>query len=248
MSSPNAWFARGFEERGRWPLPDGTTAVLYGRRHLTAPPFRARRASLPLYSSSPLEIPRAELEFGPWDAKTASYRRVVVTVPFARLRGLEASGVRLELGDAVLVPDRDGARLLRLGKVEVESASVGAESVRAFLERAGVRVKSLTLDGTARAVVSVKGVPVSGELSAVTGDAARPCRLGLMSAALGPLPLPPAASARRRRNVVPLSSTERKSANSGHGLRGWRSDSTRTLPFPVELQGCAFRGGRFSIP
>ena len=241
---PDGWFARGFEVRGRWPLPDGSDAVLFGRRRMSAPPFRARRVSLPLYSSLPLEIPRADVEFGAWDAKSGCYRRVAATAPVARLRGLEATGLRLELENAVLVPDRDGARLLSVGKVSVESASVGAETVRAFLERAGVRVKSLTLDGTARAALSVKGVPLSGALSAETGDAARRCRLGLESVQLGPLPMPPALLLRDGANG-PLLDAERTGdrtvLRTVFGL-------TRTLPFPVELPGCAFRGGRFSIP
>ena len=167
-----------------------------------------------------------------------------MTAPVARLRGLEASGLRLELEDAVLVPDRDGARLLRVGKVAVKSASVGAETVGAFLERTGVREKSLALEGTARALVSVKGMPGSGELSAETGDAARRCRLDLASAALGPLPLPTGLLLRDAANG-PLfdaeKSGDRTVLRTVFGL-------TRTLPFPVYLPGCSFRGGRFSIP
>ena len=62
MQTPGGWFARGFEERGRWPLPDGTDAVLYGRRRLAAPPFHARRFS-PAPVSQARRTPSATLHW-----------------------------------------------------------------------------------------------------------------------------------------------------------------------------------------
>ncbi len=243
IANPHGWFQKAFEERGRWPLPDGSSAVLFGRKHLLKPPFVTSRVHLPLYSSLPFEISRADIAFGRWDAKRGTYRRASISSSGVRFKGVEIGDFRIDLDDAVLVPDRDGARLLRIGKVTIKDARVGAAAANAFLTRAGIRVKSLAMDGTIRAVVSVKGLPVSGELSAATGDATRRCRLSLISAAVGPLPLPTGILLRYGANG-PLFDVktvgDRTALRTIFGL-------TRTLPFPVELGGCSAQDGEFRI-
>lgn len=237
------WFARAFAERRRWLLPDGSFAVLYERKRLKAPPFEKGRLELPLYFSAKLAMPKAAVVLGGWDWRRGIYKRIRISAPEAGLRGLKVSGVSLELSDALLVPDRDGARLVRVGAVKVLSAAVEEASLRAYLDRSFLRMRRLDMDGTLRAAAILFGLPVSAELSAQR-EGASLCRVEVDRARLGALPIP-AGLLKRYGTNGPIFSIEKAGDRTVFrtlfGL--WRA-----VPFPVELAGCSIAGGRMSIP
>ena len=239
INQKDGWFSRAFEERQSWPLPDGTAAVLYGRRRQSVAPFRARSFTGPLHVSSLIEIPRAALSFGPWNKAKGSYDQIIVTSSEVRLKGLHVSGARLELFDAVALPDGSGARLVSIGRMKVVAATIEAEALRSFLTRGPLTVRTLELDGSARLSVLVKGVPVSAEVSLQPG-----CAVDLASVRAAGVPLPPRAFLRYGANG-PLfdleTGADRTTLRTVFGL-------SRAVPFRVELPGCSARGGRLSIP
>ncbi|UPT73611.1 MAG: hypothetical protein M0D55_17390 [Elusimicrobiota bacterium] len=239
----DGWFSRAFVERRSWPLPDGTTAVLYARRRQAAPPLRGRSFSGPLRVSSLLEIPAAELALGPWNAKRGVYERVSAAAPLVRLKGLAVAGVRAELRDAVLVADAGGARLVSVGGVSIRAASVDAAALSAFLTRGPLRARSVALDGTARVAVSAKGLPFSAEAALVSGPG-RPCAAELRAVRAAGVPIAPGAFLRWGANgpLFELSTSPgRTTVRTVFGL-------SRSVPFEIELPGCSARGGRLSIP
>ncbi len=233
------WFTIAFEEKKYWPLPDATTAVLYGRRRLAAAPFRGRAFSGPLRFSSLIETPAAELAFGAWNGKKASYDRVTVSVKDARLKGLAISGARLELVDAVFVPDGPGARLVSTGRVKIVSAHIEAAALASFLTRGPLKIRSVEFEGVARMAASLKGVPVSGEVAVSSS-----CAVSLTSLRAGGIPLPPQLLLRYGANgpLFDLESlADRTTVRTVFGL-------SRSVPFPVDIPSCSVRDGRLSIP
>lgn len=233
------WFGLAFEERKSWPLPDGTTAVLYGRRRLAATPFRGRSFAGPMRFSSLVEVPAATLELGAWSKATASYDRIVVSAPEVRLKGLRASGARFELFNAVVVPDGPGARLVSIGRVRINSAAIDAADLSAFLARGPLKIRSVEIEGAARVSASAKGVLFSAEVALTPS-----CSATLASVRAAGVPLPPRALLRYGANG-PLfdleTSADRTKLRTVFGL-------SRSVPFPVELPSCSARNGRLSIP
>lgn len=237
------WFPLAFVERRRWPLPDGSFAVLYERKRLGAPPFVKHRIEMPLYFSAKLAVPKAVVVLSGWSPRDGVYRRIRVSTPEADLRGLKVSGVSLELSDALLVPDRDGARLVRVGAVKILSAAVSQDSLREYLDRPSLRVRSLDMEGKLRVDATAFGLPVSAELSARREGAAL-CRVEISKARLGALPIPAGLLARYGTNG-PLFSIE---TDGDRTVLGTVFGLWRAVPFPLELAGCSIAGGRMGVP
>lgn len=246
IERPSGWFSRAFEERRRWPLPDGSAAVLYGRRRLKEAPLRGA-ATGPVYFSSLLQVPSARVTPGAWDRAAGAYRSVTIEAPLARAAGLDIEGLRLRLDDALVLPDaEDGApgfKVVRIGRAELLSASVTEAAIRSRLPARVVGLRQLAMDGSLRAAAAVKGLPLSAEV-ALESSPAYPCRAILRRAAVAGLPLPVGPLLEYGANG-PLFELEqgadRLTIRTVFGL-------FRDVPFPVAMAGCSARGGRVSVP
>lgn len=242
IENSSGWFARAFEERRRWPLPDGSAAVLYGRRRLKEAPLRGERRG-PVYFSSLLEIPAARIGVGPWDGSRGAYRWVSIDAPLARAAKLEIAGLSLRLEDAVVVPDaEDGApgfKVVRIGRARLLSASVTEATLRRRLPPRLAGMLNLSLNGT----IQARARPVSFDV-ALESSAAHPCRALLRRAALAGLPLPtgPLLDYGANGPLFDLSQeADRATIRTVFGLH-------REVPFPVAMAGCSAHDGRLSVP
>ena len=148
----------------------------------------------------------------------------------------------------MLVPDAQsgvaGARLVRVDGVRVLGGGVGAAALRARLEKAGLRVDALMLDGTISVAAHARGLPVSVELSAGAAGPGRPCEVRVAAARLGPLALPPGLFERYGLNGKPLELETKPGLTTLRTVFGLH----RSLPFAVELPGCSARAGALSVP
>jgi len=240
------WFSRAFEERRRWSLPDGSAAVLYGRRRLKDAPLQGA-ATGPVYFSSLLQAPSASVTPGAWDRASGAYRSVTIEAPLARAAGLDIAGLRLRLDDALVLPDvEDGApgfKVVRIGRAEVLSASVTDAALRRRLPSRLVGVRELALDGSIRASVSLKGLPVSAEV-AIENAPDYPCRAVPRRLALAGVPLPvgPLLDYGANGPLFELSQqADRLTVRTVFGL-------FRDVPFPIAMAGCSAHDGRLSVP
>lgn len=248
---PRGWFSRAYGLVERQPLPDGSEALLFQQKRLADAPFRAgARLRLPIYFSASMEIPQAVVVLGRWDRKRSAYDRVLVSAPRAVVRGITITDLRFEVEDAVLVPDvdgdkPDGARLLKVGKVTVRSASLKSRAIREALEHVGLSVRGLTLERTAQISISAKGLSASAEIRMGRGDDSHRCRADLLAARIGSIPLPARAMLRYGANG-PLFDLEisREGTTTIRTVFGL----SRTLPFVVDVPGCSVHDGRITFP
>ncbi len=236
ISDPDSWFARGYERAESWPLPDGSSAVLYQRKRPAAPPFKGRRLAYEYLDAGAFSAARLKLEFGDWDAARSAWRTVRLTAAELNLRGMKVEDLAVELEDALFIPllDYDGSwkdvRLLKLGRLRIVSARVSAEAFAGFLrERAkGLMVEALEVDGSLRVRGTLHGLRVGAEATAQLLDSPRRLRVELLGAKLGVTALPRWLWRRFQGYTLPL-------------------EPNPETPFFIELPGLTLKDG-ISIP
>ncbi|MFA6002656.1 MAG: glycosyltransferase family 39 protein [Elusimicrobiota bacterium] len=238
IRDPQGWFQAAYAEAGRWPLPDGTAAVLYQQRRPAEPPTRTRRLQFAYFDTGAFAVSDLALELDGWDRVRSVYRRATFTARAMRLRGLQIDDLRVELSGLRFVPvyGADGKswediRLLSLDKLAIQSARVTGDSLKAFLEsRAkGLRVTSLELDKTARLSGTFKNLRVSAELAAeLLSDPPR-LRLELKGLRLGISSVPAGVRESLGNFVQPFTPTPE-------------------MPFLIEAAGLSFSDGAVAVP
>ncbi|MBI2362937.1 MAG: glycosyltransferase family 39 protein, partial [Elusimicrobia bacterium] len=78
MLDAGRWFGRGWKEVKSFPFPDGTQAVLFQRRKLSAPPIPPGKVTVAYYEEGHFKAEGMVLDFGPWDAERGVYKTVGV--------------------------------------------------------------------------------------------------------------------------------------------------------------------------
>lgn len=226
-----SWFPKAYEEAARWPLPDGSEAILYQQRRLTAPPAPQRLYEFQHYEASGIVASGLRLELGPFDRNQGVYRRAVLSASKAKLAGLGAGAVKLELSDLAFVPlaGMDDLRFLRLGELRVVQADISSESLRRYLESrvAGLKVEKLALGKEARARGRIRGLAfwAQGAIS----RAPEAVRARIVKARLGPIDLPSGILRGLEPFMIPLTPTVER-------------------PFSTRLTGLTMNEGGVSVP
>lgn len=222
---PGGWFLKCFEDVRRWPLPDGSEAVLYRRR--AAPP--AEVAVRP-EEALPLLLGAARFE-----GLSVSGEGDVLSVraDSVSMKGLIIKGVEAEArGFGAVRPDEGGARVLTLRSVRLLSASVDEATLLEFLKAKvkGLKDASVSISPGGRIEVSGRlSVPVRIALSAAYAASPAPSLTArIESVRLAGIPLPVWLLGGKRVVSAPLA------AHAG-------------MPFDVSLAGLATEPGMLFI-
>lgn len=199
VKDPRSWFASAYQETARWPLPDGSTAVLYGQKRFAAPPVKPGRYQYQFYSAKGLEASGLVLEVGGWDAGRGLFRWGKLSAAELKVAGLRLVDLGLELEDVLFQPLYEAGsntwgdvRFLRLGRVRVRSLRTDASSVKTFLEKSmkGLRLAELTLDGDAALRGRLGNLVFSARASARREADPPALRFDLLEVKVGNNPVP----------------------------------------------------------
>lgn len=240
VKDPDGWFNRAYEQIREWPLPDGSVARLYQQRPNRPRPFAGNRIAFQHFSAGKADLQDLRIALGEWDKVDSVYRRARVTAASVEARGLALGKLDVELRDVGLVPVYHGkrkeaftdARLLRLGSLRLNSVSLTAEDLRAFLEaRAkGLVVTALSIeDGAVRVEGQWKGRRVVAEAGVALLGAPRRIKVDIREASIGGFSLPAWLFRPIKELTVPL----------------YPNPET---PFSIELAGLTLDDGRLSVP
>jgi len=238
IKTPQGWFKQAYEEAGRWPLPDGSAAVLYEQKRPKEPPLKGRTFRYQFYTSGAWEASDLRIELGDWEPARSAYRWARVSAAEMKLRGLRLTGVQAELEGLRLAPLYEGrsntwgdVRLLKLDKLRVKSFRVNGEALKTFLESRvqGLSISALELDKTLKLRGALRGFSVAGELSAEVMSSPPALRLKLRDVRLGATPVPKAF------------------------LGPWRTFTqsflpTPEMPFTIAVPGLTLADGWLSVP
>ncbi|MDD5655634.1 MAG: glycosyltransferase family 39 protein [Elusimicrobia bacterium] len=238
IQNKRGWFPRAYEEARRWPLPDGSEAVLYQVRGPQAAPVPSGTVHYQFFSAGAFEAADMDISLGPWDPARAAYRSVQASATEVQLRGLRLTGLRAELDDALFVPVYEknsnvwgDVRLLKIGRLRIQSARVSGEAIRRFLEKRvpGLRIDSLELDRTARLRGKLGRFTVSAELSAELVADPPGLRVDLREARIGATKIPDFLLRPLRSFTHPF-------------------PPSPDTPFFIDIPGLSFSQGAVSIP
>jgi len=239
MLDPTTWFQKGWGELRRFPLPDGTEAVLFQRRKLAQAPIREARAHFDYFEEGNVAAKDMSVDFGRFDEARGVYPRATLTAGELSIRGLVIEGLSAELEDLALIPiDSKGPtptlnefRFLSMKKLTLLSASVRREALAEFLK---LRVKgfepaAVEID---RGMVAVsgrlKGVALSAAASAALAQDGRSLEVAVKAVRVAGIPFPTALLGRHARFV-----------------RSFEPDPE--LPFELAVSGLSLSGGRLTI-
>ncbi len=205
MLDEGGWFRLGYREIKRFPLPDGSEAVLFQQRKLKQSPFfNASRVHYQFYSERSFEAEKLTIRFGRWLRHRGAYDRVTITSPRINLRGLEVRNVKVVMegmslfplvewsGGAQAVEDLlQDFRFLKMDRLVFVSAEVTESSASSFLKE---RVKNVSdvrfkLDDVVAASAKWKGIPVSAAVSLMRTEDALQVRAERLAVSFLPLPL-----------------------------------------------------------
>lgn len=206
------WFSKAYEEAARWPLPDGSLAILYQQRLLTAPPASQQRYEFQHYEAPGFVASGLRLELGPFDREQGVYRRALLSAFKAKIAGLELGPVSLEFSELAFAPlaGMDDLRFLRLKELRVLRAELASESLARYLERrvVGLKLERLELGRPARVQGRLHGLAFWAQASLTATSEALQARI--IKARLGPVDLPTGVLAKMEPLVLPLTPTERR--------------------------------------
>jgi hypothetical protein len=238
IKAPKGWFRQGFDEVRRWPLPDGTAAVLYQQKLPAQSPVKERRLDFQYYESGDFSARNLSLELGDWDARRGVYRTATLSAADLKLGGWRLSDLRLDLEGVLFVPLYDAksnawddVRLLRLDGVRVSSLRLSGETLRAALEARckALHVAEFALDRTLKVRSTWGPLSLSAEFAAQLMSAPAGLRLDLLGARLGATPVqgPPSGP-----------------------IQSWTQPLTPTteLPFSIQAPSLTIAGGWVSVP
>lgn len=205
---PASWFQRGYRERRRWPLPDGTEAVLFQRRKLLQPPVGEQEVEFDYYEEHDFLARGMRVDLGRWDAGRGVYPRVRVRAETVDIRGLNIRGVEAVMEDVAMVPvDTDILRMgkarrrsprellmdfrfLKMRRLTLAAGTIDEKSAAEFLEARvpALREARFELDGDVSARAKLGPVPIGAEASAKLGS--RELVLRLETVRVAGLPVP----------------------------------------------------------
>lgn len=240
IADVGGWFRSGYGEIERWPLPDGSSAVLYAQRLGRPPPIRGSGIVFDRIEQGDDSITALRVSLGAWVPAMSAWKRADVSADSVSIRGLALRNVRVgaqNLSIAALdgfevagSPLRD-IRLLRLDRLSVNRLETSADDLRVFLQKRvpGLELDSLILDGTIRASGRWNGKPVSLEAALDLDRAARVLRVRILSASYMGSPLPTALFRPIKELAISLAPNPE-------------------TPFAIDLPGLTIKGGRLTVP
>jgi hypothetical protein len=239
-----SWFDRGYREVARFPLPDETDAVLYQRRLLKRPPLPEGIARFDYLSDKYVTIDSAKMNLGRYDRRRGVYPLVKIRADRFTIRGLQLSGLDVELEDflgvSVVHPKKIKAgakesmlldiRLLRMKKLRLNSVTVTEAALAEFIKKRvkGVHSVEVSMDETVSAKAVINGISLSAEvaLNVLEDGSGMEIRLEKLSA--GGVPLPVMLLGPSRRFV-----------------RKFAPDPE--LPFEIQVKTLTLSGGRLRV-
>jgi hypothetical protein len=239
VTDPDGWFARGYEEAARWPLPDGSEAVLYRQRRGRPDPLKSRVLRFDGFATGELAGHGMRVDLGPWDPALSSWKTAGMSVEEVNVRGLKIHGTAVELENFSLVTHYDtGAaydwselRAMRLDHLALRSLSIDAADLKVFLEKRvpGLKLSALTLEGTVKAAGTWNGHPVEAEAALELDRAGRRLKVAVLGASYMGIPVPAALFRPIKELNLSL-------------------EPNPETPFFIDLPGLTIKGGRLTIP
>jgi hypothetical protein len=240
IKDPDGWFQNAYQVDASWPLPDGSTAVLYRQKRARPKPLPKDRMNYAFFQAGHTKIRGLRAQMSGWDPAESDWKNVIASVDRIEVRGLVISGVAAELKDFSFVPvyqggiadyDWSDVRLMRLDAVTIRSLTVKAADLKAFLEDRvpGLRLDSLTLDGTVKASGAWHGKSVSAEAALDLDRAARTLRVRLISVSYMGSPVPVSLFKPVKELTISLAPNPE-------------------TPFAIDLPGLTLRDGTLTVP
>ncbi len=202
IKNPDGWFQSAYAVDARWPLPDGSQAVLYRQRLVRPKPLKKDRMNYAFFEAGKAKIRNLKVALSGWDPSHSDWAAARASVDMVDVRGLTVRGVTAELDDFSFVPVYEGGvpadydwsdvRLMRLDALKIGSLSVSADDLKTFLDRRvpGLQIDALTLDGTVKAEGRWRGKSVAVEAALDLDRAARVLRVRLLSVRYMGTPIP----------------------------------------------------------
>jgi hypothetical protein len=239
INDANGWFPKAYAELARWPLPDGSAAVLYRQRRARAKPTAHRVVSYAVFSAGEIRGDNMRIDLGDWTPALSAWKNVRASVDRISIRGLAVRGAAAELENfSFATPyesevefDWNEMRLMRLDRVTVRGLEVDADDLKVFLEKRvhGLKLDSLTLDGTVKAAGTWQGRPVAAEAALELDRPGRRLKVAVLSASYMGLPIPLAMFRPIKELNLSL-------------------DPNPETPFYIDLPGLTIKGGKLTIP
>ncbi|MDE2143990.1 MAG: hypothetical protein KGJ84_16395, partial [Elusimicrobia bacterium] len=240
LANPDGWFPSAYEAIGNWPLPDGSTAVLYHQRRGRPKPEGGARVSYTDFEAGKIQVRGLNAQLSAWDPNQSAWSSALLSADRVDVLGMKIRGVAADLENFSIFPLYGGGagdyawndmRVMRLDRAVVRSLEVEAPDVQAFLEKRvpGLKLDSLVLDGTLKASGSWEGRPVTAEAAVEVDRATRSLRVRVLSATYAGFAVPVAL-------FKPVSALD------------YSLDPTPERPFTLDLPGVTLRDGRLTIP
>ena len=234
------WFGRAYEEVARWPMPDASFAVLYRQRRGRAKPTDKRVISYEAFAAGEVKGSDMRVDLGAWDSGLSAWKIARASVAEISVRGLTVRGAAADLENfSFATIDRYGftqydwneIRLMRVDRVTVRGIEVRADDLRIFLEKRvpGLKLDSLTLDGTVKAAGTFHGRPVAAEAALELDKTAHRLKVAVLSASYLGFPVPSALFRPIKELNLSL-------------------DPNPETPFYIDVPSLTIKGGRLTIP
>ncbi len=142
------------------------------------------------------------VDLGDWDPALSAWKAVHAAIGEVNVRGLKIHGTSFDLENFGLAShyetraelDWDELHVMRLDRVTMRTLEVDAADLKAFVEKRvpGMKLNSLTLDGTVKAEGSWNGHPLALEAALELDRAARRLKVAVVSASYMGIPVPAA--------------------------------------------------------
>jgi hypothetical protein len=240
VAEPGGWFELAYDQDAIWPLPDGSSAVLYRQKRGRRRPLSLARLDYPVFDAGMISGRGMHVALSNWAPALSSWGDVALSADRIDIRGLSVRGVAADLRNFSFVPmyetsagnfDWNDVRVMRVDGVVVRSLQVDAADLKSFLEKRvpGLKLDELTLERTIKASGYWNGKPVSVEAALVLDKAARRLKVDVLSASLFGINLPTALFRPIKELNLSL-------------------EPNPETPFTVDLPGLTIRGGRLTIP
>jgi hypothetical protein len=237
---PEGWFVRAYEELARWPLPDGSAAVLYRQRRGRAKPAPGRVIAYDSFAAGEIKGSGMRVDLGAWDPALSAWKNARASVGDVSVRGLRVRGAAADLEDfsfatidryGVAEYDWNDIRLMRLDRVTVRGLEIDADDLKVFLEKRvpGLKLDNLTLDGTVKASGTWNGRPVAAEAALELDRTGHRLKVAILSASYLGVPVPPALFRPIKELNLSL-------------------EPNPETPFYIDLPGLTIKGGRLTVP
>ena len=240
IANRDGWFIQAYEELARWPLPDGSAAVLYRQRRGRPKPFPQPRLNYPIFAVGDVKGTGVRVELGAWDPRVSAWSRVHASAGSVNVRGLVVKGVSADLenfsmatlyNNNIVPYDWAEVRLMRLDRVAVGGLEVDAADLKVFLEKRipDLQLDGVELDGTVKASGRWKGRPVSAEAALDLDRGAHSLKVRILSATYLGVAVPAAMFRPIKELNISL-------------------EPNPETPFYIDLPGLTIKDGRLTIP